>query len=349
MPGNGYEDDDDGYDARYGARGARQRPLRPQGSGERNDGYGRRPDERTRDARYRDQPSRGDAPRDYQRDDRSRRAPSYPDGHADAYRGGPAYAGDGHLAGAGSSRFADEPERYGQSLGGGRNPGRPPGVAMREPKQKGRKGVFIALGLVVLLVLVGGGALIGPRLLSHVDPGLGAQVSNDPYTPLAGPSPTPPANFTAYASTRIGYSLDYPTGWSKSQETETVQGQPDDLDVFLQSTQSGAASFYVEQSAAAANVSDEQVIASEVGGAQQNGVTLTPIAGLPATAAIGGVEWQRADYTVTASGATSHEVILACHHANHSFVIVYIAPTSAFDTDLSTYFTPLLRSFRFAN
>lgn len=202
--------------------------------------------------------------------------------------------------------------------------------------------------LVLLVVLVGGGVLLVPRLAHHFDPTLGdSQVLNDPYTPLPGPSPTPPPNFTVFTSARSGYSLDYPTGWNVSSQSQPVQGQSDYIDLFLQATQNPPASFTVEQARAAASVPDEQVIASEVSGAAQSGVTLAPINGLPQTASVGGSEWQRRDYTVTAAGKTAHEVILACHHVSRSYVIVYLAPTSAFNSDVASYFTPILYSFRF--
>lgn len=211
-----------------------------------------------------------------------------------------------------------------------------------------RKFPLAILGiLIVLVALVIGGVFAVPRLIQRFNPTATVQSLDDPYTPLPGPSPTPPAHFTAFTSTRSSYSLDYPTGWSVSSKTQTAQGQADFIDVFLQATQTANASFWVEQAAAAASVPDDQVIASEVRGAQQNGVTLTPQANVPQTASVGGAQWQRRDFTVTASGNTAHEVILACHHGGRSFVIVYISPTSTFNSDLSSFFSYTLASFRF--
>lgn len=293
-----------------------------------------------------DDHGRGSYPRgDYGGEDRSRRAPSYQEPPHRAPR-------QDQRGNAPASYSAGDYGRSGawQRLGSGTAARmHAASVALRTPK-KGRRGAILGGVLALLLVLVGGGVFLGPRLVHHFDPTLGDnQVLNDPYQPLSGPSPTPPANFTAFTSARSGYSLDYPTGWSLSSQSQSVQGQADYIDIFLQATADPPASFTVEQAAAAASVPDDQVIASEVSGAAQSGVTLAPINGLPQTASVGGAEWQRRDYTVTASGKSAHEVILACHHASHSFVIVYLAPTSTFDSDVAAYFMPTLYSFRFTS
>jgi hypothetical protein len=215
------------------------------------------------------------------------------------------------------------------------------------PGAKGRRFPLIFLLIALVLVgLAGASLLLGPKLLNRVGGGSGnSSVPPGPYTP--GPTPTTQAGFKKFVSAGSNYSLDYPQGWTATNQAQTVQGQPDDVEIFSTPTQGAPDSLVVEQPGADANVADTDIISSEVQAAQQGGVTFTPTSTIPIQVNIGGEYWLRLDYTVSGGGQQTHEAIFAGHHEGRAYVIALVSGADTFEGDYATYFRPALNSFRF--
>ncbi len=211
--------------------------------------------------------------------------------------------------------------------------------------KKKRFPVVLAL-LAVLVILAIPAALFGPKALAYVSGGANGYTSlKGTYTP--GPTPPAQAHFKKFVS-GSRYSMDYPDQWSTSNKQQSVQGQPDTIDIFAPTTASGFSSMLVEQATAAGSVSDQDIITNEVAAAAQNGVVFTPTSTGTTQVNIGGEYWQRRDYVVTGGTSPSlHEAILAGHHQGRSYVIVLVSAADSFASDAALYFTPALTSFRF--
>jgi hypothetical protein len=212
---------------------------------------------------------------------------------------------------------------------------------------KKRRVPVVLVLVVALMVLAVPGVLFGPKLIAKVQGTNGGAYSGPKGTFTPGPTPKAQSHFKKYVSERSLYSMDYPDTWAIASKEQSVQGRYDHIDVFAPATQGAVNSMLVEQAAAAAEVADAEVIASEVAGAQQNGITFKPTADKPVPVNVGGEFWQRQDFTVTGGGVTVHEAILAGHHQGRSYVIVLVSSTAAFSGDSTKYFSPALKSFRF--
>lgn len=207
---------------------------------------------------------------------------------------------------------------------------------------------LIALLGILVVVLAVPGVLLGPKVLAKLGVGAAAPYQGPKGTYTPGPTPTTLPNFKKFVSARALYSMDYPAAWTVSAKEQTVQGQYDHIDVFMAAPTNASTAIYVEQAGAASSVSDADVIASEVAGVQQAGVTLTLTASAAPTQNIGGEIWQQRDYLVNGNGPATHEAILAGHHAGRSYVILLVSAPGDFAGDTTASFTPALKSFRFA-
>ncbi len=215
------------------------------------------------------------------------------------------------------------------------------------PGQRGRRfPVVLLLALVLLAGVVAAGVLLGPKVLSHLN-GASTGFTEPPGTYTPGPTPSAQAGFKRFVNAGSNYSIDYPQGWTVSSEPQTVQGQPDAIDLFSPGTVGTFNSMVVEQPAAANSTADPTVIADEVDAAQQGGVTFTPTSSIAIQVNIGGEYWQRMDYTVVNNGQTTHEAICAGHHEGRAYVIVLASGADTFAGDYASYFQPALKSFRF--
>jgi hypothetical protein len=208
--------------------------------------------------------------------------------------------------------------------------------------------LFVVIGLVLALCVVVIGVLKGPALLAHIGGGGSATSDNAPpfvtYTP--GPTPTPPANFKEFDSTRALYVLDYPTSWTASSSPSPTGSSSDYVDEFLRS--SPEASLVVEQAGAFTSITRSQIIQAEVQGAEGNGRTFATIANPIATMEIAGEQWLRNDYLITEQGGIQlHMAILACHHHQRGYAIVLVSLVDNFSQDSQATFEPMLNSFHF--
>jgi hypothetical protein len=221
------------------------------------------------------------------------------------------------------------------------------GDATSDKPKGGRKRLLVTLLLVavVLVGLVGVAILKLPSLLGGGSSQV-ATVSDDPfvaYTPGATPTALP--QYKVYASTTSLYSVNYPQQWSVKNNANTSGGQSDYVDIFQQA--SPVVVFTVEQAQAFATLTDQQAIDAEVNSAKQQGQTFTLTANSTQKVTVGGAQWLRQEYDGTANGVKNHVAILSTHHGGRSYVIVMISTPDNFAKADSTYFQPMLKSFRF--
>jgi len=241
----------------------------------------------------------------------------------------------------------------------------PAGRAGVGTRRRGRAPLFIALGVIALVVIVGGA--FAYTALSGRSGHSTTPVADDPFTAPAGASPTPAPNFKAFSSDRSKFSVTYPAAWSASSDERKVQSQYDYVDKF--ELQNAPSKLLVEQAGAFLTYTDDELLKAEASNAQQGGVTVTeaaptggtPIAGTPAPTAtgtptpaavkmtVGGAAWLRRDYQVNANGTPMRMVILATHHGGRGYVIVMASSAAEYGNDDQAVFQPMLASFRFAS
>lgn len=225
----------------------------------------------------------------------------------------------------------------------------PAGVAA-SPKKRGRGGLIAAVvSLLVVVLLAGGGFLARGEILALLHHGNTGGATPAPafatYTP--GPTPTVLSNYKLYVSTRSLYAVEYPSAWNIQNQSATSGGGYDYLDTYQQANP--PAEVGIESAQAFNNLSDAQIIAGEVNGAKQGGMTFSPI-GNDVMVSIGGENWTRRDYSVTTSNnVTLHMALLATHHAGHAYAIVLTATTADFGQDDTGVFKTILSTFRFTS
>ncbi len=311
-------------------------------------------------------------------------APGYTDygdsygGHPDARRGG-SYApprGRGEYtdfgapaAAAGwgeSSGYTGEYSGFGDSAWQPAQPASPPpgpagksratgrgGRSQQAPKAKRKRGLASTIFWVfTLLVMAAGlGVELGPQIYHFAQRrGLVAGSATGQTVTTCGAEATPsaslnpPAGSTSFATTT--YTLAYPSGWQKTTQSGSSQGQCDV--VFAFSQPGGAATLHVEQAGAFAPLTDAQVIAAEAQSAQAQGSSFSEITSAASTQTVGGEVWQRHEYQVTTkSGTKLHLALLAGHHKGAGFAIILLSSDSGFSSDDTTSFEPVLKSFQF--
>lgn len=217
-------------------------------------------------------------------------------------------------------------------------------------KAKGSIGgrIFRAVSLMItILGLISSGVLVAPKILSHFGFTQGGTGDTQPpfatYTP--GPTPTPPPNYVEYVSKHLQFAIDYPKGWSTG-ESSADAGKTDWVDTFRQP--SPQAEILVERSTGFDTIGNDEMIHAEVLAGQSDGSTFTETTTAPVHALIGGEQWLRRDFDVTAkAGAKVHMGILSCHHQGHGYVIVLTSLPQNFAHDDQTTFQTTLGTFRF--
>lgn len=174
----------------------------------------------------------------------------------------------------------------------------------------------------------------------------GAPVATATVSATAAPSPaaTAPATTvtnTLYTSDDGVFSLSYPAGWVKQSLTNSDTAgavgfaSPDSADLFFifpltshidAGSYATVAQSFLEQGISATNVQ----LASSTG-------TITLPSGT----------WTSLDGGGTISGTTYDATQLALDHGAGTFFLYILVPDASANTDVTTYFEPMLVSFKF--
>ena len=162
--------------------------------------------------------------------------------------------------------------------------------------------------------------------------------------PSPTPSPTPTPGLTVY--TGKGYSISYPQGWkvtpSSDQVAFTDASGDYNLNILVSPNPNGIAD--------ASTVVNESI--SVVKKQMKNPQTET----LPPTTTVGGDSWVQKSITgtVTTNGQSfdGQVVVMSDNHPANSantqnFTIIYATEKSLFATANTSYFQPMLQSFKF--
>jgi hypothetical protein len=185
--------------------------------------------------------------------------------------------------------------------------------------------------LVLLLVACGGGT---------------TSTSTPAPTPQPSPtpSPTPTPGLTVY--TGKGYAISYPQGWKVTSSKDGVSFSDASADQALVITVNPDPNDAVE----ASTVANESIAASK----KQMENPQTEI--LPPTTTVGGENWVQKSIsgteTLTGQSVDVQLVVMSDNHPAHAantrnFTIVYVAEKSSFATANTSYFQPMLQSFKF--
>jgi hypothetical protein len=216
--------------------------------------------------------------------------------------------------------------------------------AGRQGHKSGRALGGFAIFLLVLVIL-GAAALFGLtryqqlQALQPTPPGEGN-----------GPLPTvaPKAGYTIYADHSLAFSLQYPTAWQEQPDHDkndaAYQGDLFSTGVY--------AMLEVGSSPKYSSWGPFQIDTYVLNGAfALSGVSNVQLSA-PAspTIHIAGLDWTAEDADITFdTGVVIHETSLALIHNGHGYTIFYFALQSEFSTYSSSYFEPMLFSFRFLN
>jgi hypothetical protein len=189
--------------------------------------------------------------------------------------------------------------------------------------------VFCSLILTLLLVACGN-----------------ATTSTPSATPASKPSPTatPTPPLTVYAGK--GYSIGYPQGWkvipSAKQVDFTNASELYHVTIILEPNSGGA-------------IDASTLVNGSIDGIKKT--MKTPKAeSLPPTTSVGGESWVQKSIsgTETSNGqdVTLHIVVMSDNHPAHAtttqnFILLYGTTNSGFATGDTSYFQPMLKSFKF--
>ena len=200
-----------------------------------------------------------------------------------------------------------------------------------------------SLMLAVLLVACGGSSTSGTT----------STPTSAPTSPPASTPTTPPSSPTAATGAMTvysgnGFTISYPQNWQTSKSANN-------LFTFTDST-GGIKMVITVAPDPNGTISADSVASAALKAAQvllKNSQTVS----VPSTTTVGGESWNQ----ISASGTqrlnnqdTNVQVVVIAtvHPANSlsskSFTIVYQAPVSTFSQDNTTYFQPMLQSFKFA-
>lgn len=191
----------------------------------------------------------------------------------------------------------------------------------------GMVAVFYFLMLALLLVACGGGTTSAPT-----------------PTPTPTPRPSPTPALTVYRGN--GFSMDYPKDWTVT---------PGDHNV----TFKGAGGLYTFIAGAIPNPGgsiDANTLASKAIEGAKTQVKNIQTVPLPSTTTVGGDSWVQKSITgtetSTGQGLALQLVVLSDNHPAHAtntqiFTIVYDTEKSLFASATTSYFQPMLQSFKF--
>ncbi len=170
-------------------------------------------------------------------------------------------------------------------------------------------------------------------------------------TPTLAPSPTPSATPTTSSNTYTGgtgYTITYPAGWKVDGSGNRV--------TFADAT--GAYSLTIGVAPNPNGLASADFIANTALTAAKAKLTNSKDENVSATTTVGGDSWvQKSASGTTTSGGQSVDlqfVVIGDNHpasspSTNSFTIVYITAKQLFATASSTYFQPMLQSFKFTS
>ena len=189
--------------------------------------------------------------------------------------------------------------------------------------------VFCTLLLAILLVACGDGTTSTPSA-----------------TPTTQPSPTATPTPALAVYTGKGYSIGYPQGWKVTPSGKQVD--------FTDATQVYHVTIMVESnSGGAANAST--VVNASIDGVKKT-MKNSKVEPLPSTTTVGGDSWVQKSISGTeTSGGQNvdlHIVVMSDNRPAHStntqnFTILYGTTNAGFTTGDTSYFQPMLKSFKF--
>jgi hypothetical protein len=201
---------------------------------------------------------------------------------------------------------------------------------------RGTTMALCSLILAVLLVACGGGGTSGTTSTPTPSP-----------TPTSPPAPPTPASAAMASIQGNGFTMSYPQNWQTTKKA-------DNLFTFTDSTGKIKMTITVAPDPNGA-ISADTVASAALQAAKvllKNSQTVS----VPATTTVGGESWSQ----VSASGTqrlnnqdTNIQVVVIAdvHPANttssKSYTIVYQAPVATFSQDNTSYFQPMLQSFKF--
>ena len=204
------------------------------------------------------------------------------------------------------------------------------------------------LRLVTLLIC----SLLFVVVLAACGSGSTSSASTSTPTPTAKPSPTPsptPAvSFTTYKGN--GYTVSYPQGWKA-----TTSNNGEQITLTDATTLDYAAIVVVPDPNGIASANT--FLNAEVSAVQKN-MKNSQTVNVPPTTTIGGDTWAQKSLTGTSTSAGQSgtvQFVLACdiHPANtsasKSFTFLYGSTQSSFASANTTYFQPMLQSFKFTS
>ncbi len=212
-------------------------------------------------------------------------------------------------------------------------------VAQPQPGQVApkRNPALLVVGAVVAVVLLL--AIIGAAV---VFANRASQKTVATPTPTATITATATANvppgFTQFADDGKVYTIDYPSGWTKTATSGDFS-----LTMFSGAPAHVPAVFeveYVKMTLDPTTLQDQFFKGLALTG------KVTDKQG-PTAVTLAGETWQRETADVTMGQTAQHVVVMATNHGQYSVLIAYLVAKTSFDTTDTQDFQPMLNSFQF--
>lgn len=231
-----------------------------------------------------------------------------------------------------SSPYNTPPGQYGAPSGAYGAPPQPGYTGMAAPSAPARRNPLIPIVLVVVLLLVAGGAYL---FVKHNKSGGSL-----------------PSGYTLYTDQNGLYTIGYPGGWAKqSSGSEGISAV-----LFTNAARSDIFEI-AELPSAGVTTSDLSMVLGQFftgfAGSLPGGGGTVGNTSSPQNVTIAGQTWtqESGDVNYTDSGggnATAHTEVSAISHKGHIFILADVTQDgSKFASEKSAYFTPMIDSFTF--
>lgn len=229
------------------------------------------------------------------------------------------------------------------------------------PPKKSRLGIPAVIGLVILSILIGGGATLGILYANGQSLSFGPQPTQPTVTLPTPGSLTPtaqgtqlptPTAFHSATSTELGILIQYPSDWVEDPAQQTSAGN---TFVSFHPQQSLPVSFDIGR--LSANNSSQVANTNEVNqaniqgfGSVNNLSNLKMLTDTPLHRSIGGITWDEQDATYsTSSGTVIHVVCISVKHNKIYYNILFFAPSNVYDEAVQKYYSTMLNTFQFTS